>query len=958
MIRFKRAVMAAILILPMLVCAQSSPKRDFRSSWLTTVYCIDWPTTRGTTASAQEKAKNELIAYLDSHQKRNFTGVCFQVRTMGDALYKSNYEPWSSYVSGTRGADPGWDPLAFALEECHKRGLECYAWVNPFRYNLSATAYTTSLDKSMQANGWFFTYTSNGSTYTVFNPANSGARKHIIDVCRDIYTRYRVDGLVFDDYFYPNGMPATTSAVDYSYFKADNPSVTSPTATQIRNWRREKVNSFMRELYKQIQADRPDLRFGIGPAGIARKGAAAAGVSEPNITGSDWQYDDICSDPIAWMKDGSIDFIAPQVYWFYYSTSYSYAKSAPYDELSRWWNATANHFNRHAYISIAAYNLAGSSTSGSKNNEAHWKDISMQIQCNRQYTTLNAPGSIFYSAKYMDGPALTGWGNYLQANSYQEKSLVPIVAWKSHSTLSAPSVTKSGNTLSWNTKAQTGCDPIMRYTVYAVPASISREKAMNADGDGLSNKYLAQVVYGGSYEIPANLRGNYWYAVCAYDGYGYESTPCFVDYSYEPPVISRDETAYDKNEEHNLTITNLWYRSASGNFDVLDYDSKATAGTLNRGIAIYGDKLYLSGRTESAGGSSYLREYGLETGEYIRDIPLALPSNIAYPCNDVFNDNKGNMYVTNITLNAASTPLSVYRFDPENNKLTQIASLTCPGVSPARIDHASVYIGDDRKTYVFAAISSSKKIVRWQVNNLADAPFTVIDVAALSPSSSENFGIAPRIFPLSTDLVVVNGGSTFPAEYQFSTGKLVSSFESTHEAIPTGREANGFAHFGVGECFMCYPNATHTSGFNFKVVKNSTHGFGASAKTLWTIPSFSMGTFNSTTMSAPVAQKTVEEADGSWTSYLGVYAAGNALAVYKVGKAAGAGITETGVSPTSFTVSGNTVWFPEQVGEAAAYTVSGQLVSKAKNADHIDIPSAAGIYIVICDGNAQRVVIR
>ena len=115
----------------------ANPKREMRSTWLTLVSNIDWPSTKGTSASAQAAQKQELIAYLDNLEDLNMTSTCLHIRTMGDAAYPSEYAPWSSYISGTRGVSPGWDPLAFFVEECHKRGIEAYVWLNPYRWSSS-----------------------------------------------------------------------------------------------------------------------------------------------------------------------------------------------------------------------------------------------------------------------------------------------------------------------------------------------------------------------------------------------------------------------------------------------------------------------------------------------------------------------------------------------------------------------------------------------------------------------------------------------------------------------------------------------------------------------------------------------------------------------------------------------------------------------------------------------------
>ncbi|MBR6639404.1 MAG: family 10 glycosylhydrolase, partial [Muribaculaceae bacterium] len=137
----------------------ANPKREFRSTWFTTVWNLDWPKSSGSTAQ-----KAELTTYLDQLKAMNLTSVCFQVRSLCDAMYKSSYEPWSSALTGTRGSNPGWDPLAFVVEECHKRGMECYAWFNPFRWS-TGTTYNTSYDQQWRNKGWILTY----GSYSVLN---------------------------------------------------------------------------------------------------------------------------------------------------------------------------------------------------------------------------------------------------------------------------------------------------------------------------------------------------------------------------------------------------------------------------------------------------------------------------------------------------------------------------------------------------------------------------------------------------------------------------------------------------------------------------------------------------------------------------------------------------------------------------------------------------------------------
>ncbi len=504
---------AAIMICMAQLSAQS-PKRELRSTWLTTVWAIDWPKS-----TKEATAKNQMIECLDALHAHNYTGVCFQVRGLADAMYKSSYEPWSSSISGTRGSDPGWDPLAWVVEECHKRGMECYAWINPYRISSNGTGYSTSFDKEWKEKGW---YLSNGS-YIVFNPALAECRAHILKVIKEIYTNYAIDGMLFDDYFYPSGgMSEDSDAPDYNLFKE------SGTSLSFGDWRRKNINDFMKEIYENIQLDRPDMRFGISPAGVASRSASKYGFDKPNISASDWQYDQIYSDPLAWVADGYVDFISPQIYW---KTNNS---TAPFGPLTKWWSKFTEKYNRHFYASHSISFLA------SDNSTAGWADVAKQVTLHRDGCSNNAPGSIYYSTKNIDGNGggVSGLGDYLEANVYTGKSLVPVITWKDRTVYAAPSDAKlSGSTLSWNATKGEG-QSIIRYTVYAIPNSKLIENAMAADGDGIDGKYLLGVSYATTYELPSDKLSGYYYAVCVYDGYGYESQYTLVNYFTEPSTAT------------------------------------------------------------------------------------------------------------------------------------------------------------------------------------------------------------------------------------------------------------------------------------------------------------------------------------------------------------------------------------------------------------------------------------
>ena len=518
------AVLLTALIFAGNMWAETAPKREFRAAWVATVMNIDWPKQKGTSASVIAAQKADLITMLDAMEDLNLTTLCFQVRSMSDAMYKSSYEPWSSYLTGTRGTDPGWDPLAFMVEESHKRGIEVYAWVNPFRWasSGSSTYWTTSFDTQVKNKGWLMT---NGS-YTVLNPALTDVRAHIVNVCKEIISNYDVEGMIFDDYFYPSGGTSEGSdAPDYSLWKSANSGMT------IGDWRRNNVNTAIKEIYDMIQATRPEVRFGIAPPGTAGESASKYGLTMCPA-GYDGQYKSLYADPLYWMANHIIDFMSPQVYW------HNDHKLAKFGPLANWWyGCTAKLKNVHCSMSVNVYDLATSMGSQADlgNTTAHYDEHVTNIKQSREYAAahgLNAFGSNFYSVQYLYG-TYAKHGNYLRDNCFQTKALVPVVDWKTIPTYSAVSNLKysSGN-LSWT--AVNAGKSTMRYSVYAVPGTIEIEDAQASDGDGIDQQYLLGVSYANSYTIPTEKQSGYWYAVCVYDGYGKEHEAAYAGYSMEP----------------------------------------------------------------------------------------------------------------------------------------------------------------------------------------------------------------------------------------------------------------------------------------------------------------------------------------------------------------------------------------------------------------------------------------
>ena len=494
--------------------AYGTPKREFRSAWIATVWCLDWPSQGA--GAAKQKAQMDRL--LDSLQVNRFNAVNFQVRSMCDAMYRSSIEPWSSYLTGTRGADPGFDPLQYVVEGCHKRGMECHAWVNPYRWS-TGTNWNTAYDRELKEDGWLLTY----GTTIILDPGQQRTIDRIVDVCREIITNYDVDGILYDDYFYPSGIPADASAEDYGEWQA------SGTTLSFADWRRDNVNRMVRAVYDMIQETRPDVRYGISPAGVAASSRTVAdkyGV-DPCPTGSDWQYNSIFSDPLAWISSHSIDYISPQVYWpFGHSTN-------DYGKITEWWGQIADHFGRQVFISSSISGLTNSST------EVQYKEYADEVEFNRTSSVDGNPGAIFYSCKYIYALNSNSLGHYLKNTVFTKPALPPVMPWKQgYNPGAVQNLERAGNLLKWD-----GFENV-RYTVYAFPIT------MNYTTFAGQIDYLLGMTYDPTYEIPEQYRQGYQFAVCVLDRVGYEWSPAFLSVELDqldnPQLINpANETAPD-----------------------------------------------------------------------------------------------------------------------------------------------------------------------------------------------------------------------------------------------------------------------------------------------------------------------------------------------------------------------------------------------------------------------------
>lgn len=343
-----------------------SHTREMRGVWIPTVFNISWPSRSGLSASVQ---KNELLAQLDVAKNAGLNTIYFQVRSEADAFYDSEIEPWSRFLSGTMGRDPGWDPLEFAVEEAHKRGLELHAWLNPYRALAGGNSALASADHIIHAQPGLVHYYNN--LYWI-DPGLFDGQAHTVAVIHDILARYDVDGIHFDDYFYP--YPSDDPFPDAATYAAHGGGMS------LADFRRESVHELVETVHELIRQERPDVRFGISPFGIYRP-RHVEGVPE-GIVGLD-QYAVLYSDPIRWLDEGWIDYIAPQLYWPTTQTPQAY------EVLLHWWADKA----KSAGVDLYAGNYTAQLGSSSAWSVA---ELLEQVRLTRAAHDRGALGNIHY----------------------------------------------------------------------------------------------------------------------------------------------------------------------------------------------------------------------------------------------------------------------------------------------------------------------------------------------------------------------------------------------------------------------------------------------------------------------------------------------------------------------------------------------------------------------------------
>ncbi|MET9802138.1 family 10 glycosylhydrolase [Streptomyces sp. NPDC006368] len=348
--------------------------KDFRGVWLATVSNRDWPSRPGLPVDQQ---RAELLAHLDTAVERRLNAVIFQVRPTADALWPSPYEPWSQYLTGVPGKDPGWDPLGTAVEEAHRRGLELHAWFNPYRVaNHTDPARLAEGHPARVHPEWVLPY--GGKLY--YNPGLPEVRHFVQDAMLDAVRRYDVDAVHFDDYFYPYPVAGQVFADDdaYARYGAGFPDRAA--------WRRDNIDRLVSEMAYRIKETKGHVRFGVSPFAVWRNAA-----TDP--LGSDTRagvqtYDDLHADTRRWVRERWIDYVVPQLYWHIGFAAADYAKLLP------WWDEVVRGTDVDLYAGEALYKA------GDPAQPEPWQDpaeLSRHLTLAEEYVRVR--GHVFFAAK-------------------------------------------------------------------------------------------------------------------------------------------------------------------------------------------------------------------------------------------------------------------------------------------------------------------------------------------------------------------------------------------------------------------------------------------------------------------------------------------------------------------------------------------------------------------------------
>jgi len=467
---------------------QTYPKTEFRGTWVSSVYNLDWPKTRGINLTAQTVQKDSLKRLLDTLKSAGINSLLLQVRPNCDALYQSAYEPWSYWLTGAEGTAPNplWDPLTYAIEEAHKRGMELHAWLNPYRVKEGANTAVHSSHVINQNPSWVLSVGTDQKK--ILNPGLADVRNYLVNVVLDIVNNYDIDGIHFDDYFYPYA-PNEITTEDAATFAAFPRGFTN-----LGDWRRDNINILISAINNAINgSSKPYIKFGISPFGIWKSGTPTG------ITGTS-AYSSIYCDAIKWLQDRSVDYIMPQLYW-------QIGGAQDYDKLMKWW-ADSTFANQRLFY--PGQQFRDSYT----NNE-----LPAQTQLNRANNKVSG-NSLFRASQFITNNL--GFKDSLKNNYNKYKSVVPPLTWKNNIAPNPPtgltaSAVTNGVQLQWNAPSAASDGNLARY--YVVYRGIASNVSITNPANIIAILFNNETSF-----FDENIsQVNYYYVVTALDPYRNES---------------------------------------------------------------------------------------------------------------------------------------------------------------------------------------------------------------------------------------------------------------------------------------------------------------------------------------------------------------------------------------------------------------------------------------------------
>lgn len=434
----KRNVFLLLFLVLSSIAWAQNPKREFRGAW---IQCVNGQFQ----GMGRDRMQQTLSYQLDELAKSGINAIFFQVRAEGDALYNSQLEPWSRYLTGTQGLapDPYWDPLEWMVEQCHARGMELHAWINPFRAKTKMTREMAPLHASTRNPSLCFDY----DGLWVFDPGLPENRDWICKVASDIVSRYDVDGLHMDDYFYPYPVAGLAIPDDASYALYGQ-------GMDRGDWRRQNVNMVIKQLHEQLLSVKPWIKFGVSPFGIYRnqrtdpKGSATTGLQN---------YDDLYADVLEWIRQGWVDYNIPQIYWEIGN------RAADYETLIRWWSV--NSGDRPLFIGQDVERTV--KFTDPRDPQSHQMGYKYELQ----RSLPGIQGSCqWYAAAVVNNPG--NYTTYLRSSYHSTPALQPLMPWIDDKAPRKPRKvrviwTEDGPVLCWTApKYRSEMDRATRYAVY------------------------------------------------------------------------------------------------------------------------------------------------------------------------------------------------------------------------------------------------------------------------------------------------------------------------------------------------------------------------------------------------------------------------------------------------------------------------------------------------------------